>query len=72
MDTMKAVLTEAEASLYTGMSRSWLSKARMNGGTKRGLTPPPHLKIGRSVRYKVCALDQWLDTNTVEPKPFPD
>lgn len=50
------VLTEVEAARYISMSRSWLAQARMTGNPDA----PPFLKIGRSVRYLIADLDQWL------------
>ena len=47
------------AAHITGMSESWLSKARM-GITK---TPGPRFKkIGRKVLYTQDALEAWLDS----------
>jgi predicted DNA-binding transcriptional regulator AlpA len=55
------VLTEVDAANYVGMSRSFLRQARMDG-CRQGRTPGPvFLKIGRSVRYLVSDLDQWLE-----------
>lgn len=51
-----ATLNERDASLYIGMSRSWLAQGRMRGHPEI----PPYLKIGRSVRYLRADLDQWL------------
>lgn len=52
----RRAVTEIEAALYIGMSRSWLAQARMNGSPDA----PPFLKIGRSVRYLIDDLDRWL------------
>ena len=55
-------LTEAEASKYIRMSRSFLRQARMDGN-RTGRTPGPQfLKIGRTVRYLRRDLDSWLET----------
>ena len=57
----KRALNEQEASLYIGMSRSFLRQSRMEGNRSKR-TPAPHfIKIGRSVRYMIEDLDQWLD-----------
>jgi len=61
----EAILTEAEAAQYIRMSRSFLSQDRMNGyrdGRTRG---PEFIKIGRSVRYRKKALDEWLLQNRI-------
>ena len=52
----KRTLASVEAARYIGMSDSWLRQARMRGATDT----PPHLKIGRSVRYLRDDLDKWL------------
>jgi len=57
----KIVLTEKEAAIYIGMSRSFLSQDRMNG-YRENRTPGPHyIKLGRSVRYRKDDLDEWLN-----------
>lgn len=56
--TDTATLNEHDASLYIGMSRSWLAQGRMRGDPEA----PPFLKIGRSVRYLRSDLDQWLES----------
>ena len=53
-------LTEAETSHYIAMSRPWLKLSRMRG---KG---PAYLKIGRSVRYDIKDLDQWLQAHRVD------
>ena len=55
-------LSEKDAAIYIGMSRSFLRQGRMNGD-RDGRTPtPPYLKIGsRSVRYLKEDLDTWLE-----------
>jgi predicted DNA-binding transcriptional regulator AlpA len=59
--TSKRVLTEIETARYIGMSRSFLRQARMNGSRQSRTPAPPFIKIGRSVRYLIEELDQWLD-----------
>ncbi len=57
----KEILTEKEAAIYIGMSRSFLSQDRMNG-YREGRTPgPTFIKLGRSVRYHKKDLDDWLN-----------
>lgn len=52
---------EQQASLYIGMSRSFLRQARMNGNLE-GKTPGPKFhKIGRAVRYDKADLDTWCE-----------
>ncbi len=54
-------LPEEPAAEYIGMSRSYLRQGRMNGGRKGRTPTPPYLKIGRSIRYRLSDLDQWLE-----------
>ncbi len=48
------ILTAAEAAKILKMSESWLAKARMRGDG------PAFMKVGRSVRYALPALQQWM------------
>ena len=57
----RQLLNEADAAFYICMSRAWLRLARMR---KTGL---PFIKIGRSIRYDVADLDEFLKTNKVKP-----
>jgi hypothetical protein len=52
----KVYLTPKKTSGISGMSTSWLAKARMNGGG------PPYFKFGRAVRYEETTLHQWVKT----------
>jgi hypothetical protein len=62
---IKEILTEKEAAIYIGMSCSYLNQDRTNG-YRKGRTPgPPYLKLGRSVRYHIRDLDEWLNKNRV-------
>ncbi len=46
-------LATADAAAYLGLSPATLEKWRVQGGG------PPFERLGRSVRYKVTALDAW-------------
>lgn len=59
--TNPAVLTEQQAALYIGMSSRWLRQIRSTGTLFDQTPAPPHLKLGRSVRYRVKDLDTWLE-----------
>ena len=59
------VLTEKEAAMYIGMSRSFLSQDRMNGYRTGRTKGPEFMKLGRSVRYRRDVLDAWLDKHRV-------
>lgn len=53
----QAVFTTDEAAQYLRLSRQTLELLRLNG---RG---PRYAKLGRSVRYRRAALDEWLIAN---------
>ncbi len=57
----KRALTDQEASLYVGMSQSWLRHIRIKGACLNGLAGPRFIKVGRSVRYLREDLDIWLE-----------
>ena len=52
-------LKERDAAQYLGMSRIWLSQSRMRG------TGPEYIKIGRTIRYAVSDLDDYLKSHRV-------
>lgn len=55
-------LTEMEAAAYISMSRSFLAQSRMENHCHERVPAPPHIKIGRAVRYLREDLDKWLDS----------
>lgn len=57
----RATLSEREASQYTGMSRSFLRKARINGDLENHTPGPEYLRVGRRILYRVTDLDAWLE-----------
>jgi hypothetical protein len=57
----KKELTEAEAAVYIGRSRSFLRRCRMYGKAGKGYRGPKFAKYGkRTTRYPVEELDKWL------------
>jgi hypothetical protein len=48
------LLTPKEAAKLLKVSLSWLAKARMRGDG------PPYIQLGRSIRYALAALIQWM------------
>ena len=54
------VICEQEAAIYLGISQSSLKKARL-AGQKNTSEFPPFLRFGRSIRYRVGDLEQWMD-----------
>lgn len=53
----KEVFITEEAANYLRLSRQTLELLRLNGGG------PRYAKLGRSVRYRRAALDEWLAAN---------
>lgn len=51
------VFTTEEAAHYLRLSRQTLELLRLQGGG------PRYAKLGRSVRYRRAALDEWLAAN---------
>ena len=51
----RRLLTEAEAAVYLGVSRSFLAKKRCTGGG------PRFCKIGRAVRYEIDDLREFAE-----------
>lgn len=53
-------LNEADAARYIAMSASYLRRARSEGAPGGRTAGPQYVKLGRSVRYLVGDLDEWL------------
>ena len=60
-------LTEREAAELIGMSVSFLRAARSRGVLGNRTPPPPHLQMGRAIRYSRRALDEWMSARRVDP-----
>jgi excisionase family DNA binding protein len=54
------ILKEKEAAAYLNFSYSYLKALRMRGAIR-------HMRIGRSVRYFVSDLREFLERRSVEP-----
>ncbi|MBO9497443.1 helix-turn-helix domain-containing protein [Thalassotalea sp. G20_0] len=54
-----AVLDTDQTSGYIGVAKTEIIQARITGQLS-GLEPPPFIKIGRRVRYRIVDLDNWL------------
>lgn len=57
------LLTRAEVEVHFGLSRRYLEVSACRGDG------PPQIKIGRSVRYRVADLRNWVDTKVVSSNP---
>ncbi len=61
------LLDENEAAREIGMSVAFLRRGRYQG-ILGGRTPaPPHLKLGRTVRYLRGDLNVWLNSRRIDP-----
>lgn len=56
------LLSPVDVSQITGMSTKALAQFRWRG------LGPAYVKVGRLVRYRTSAVEEWLDANTVEPR----
>jgi hypothetical protein len=61
------LLDEHAAAEYVGMSVSFLRAARCHGVLGQRTPPPPHLQLGRAIRYAADDLDKWLAARRVDP-----
>ncbi|MDA8350933.1 MAG: helix-turn-helix domain-containing protein [Pseudomonadota bacterium] len=64
---MPDLLTETDAARLIGMSVSFLRAARFRGVLGNRTPPPPHLKLGRTVRYDRRDLEAWIAARRVDP-----
>jgi hypothetical protein len=62
---MNTILREQEAANYIGMSVSFLRQSRMNGNLPRRTPGPPYVRQGRSIRYLIEDLNNWLHSNRI-------
>ena len=58
-------LTEKEASEYICMSISYLRQDRMNRTIANRTPGPSYSKIGKSIRYHLEDLNQWLEKRKI-------
>jgi predicted DNA-binding transcriptional regulator AlpA len=58
------LLRDEEAAEMIGMSAAFLRKARCVGILGNATPPPPHVQIGRAVRYRREDLDRWIAERT--------
>jgi len=54
---MPSLNNESEAAAYLQLSRSFLRQARVRG------SGPSFIKLGRSVRYRIEDLNNWVEEN---------
>ena len=58
------LLSETEAAELVGFSKNTLRAWRVTG-RPGGYPPPPFIKCGRSVRYRLSDLRAWMDAHTL-------
>lgn len=58
---------EGPASEYIDMSVHFLRAGRSHGVVGNRTPPPPHYRIGRSIKYSRTDLDRWLAERRVDP-----
>jgi len=71
-EVKKRSLTEKEAANYIGLAPQSLREARCYGPREGHFPPPPHVKLGRCIRFLKDDLDKWLEKNRVEPEELPN
>lgn len=62
---VRRLVSEREAARYIDFSVSYMRQSRMNGNLKGRTPAPPYIRIGRSVRYDIADLDNWIDERRV-------
>jgi len=65
------LLSERDAARFLSVSRSYLANGRMSGSREHGADPPPWIKLGTAVRYRLSDLREWVAARRQSPKPFP-
>jgi len=61
------LLDEAQVARQIGMSVAFLRRGRQQGIVGSRTPAPPHLKIGRAVRYLRADIDAWLIERRIDP-----
>ena len=59
-------LNEQEAAAHIGMSRSFLRHRRCEGFLDNKPKGPSFIRIGRTIRYKIQDLENWLNMHKVD------
>jgi len=60
------LMTEKAAAELIGMSTAFLRAGRLHGVLGNRTPAPPHMKLGRAVRYSRADLDRWLADRRVD------
>jgi predicted DNA-binding transcriptional regulator AlpA len=61
------LIKEPEAATALGVSPGTLKAARLHRLQSNPLRDLPHVRIGRSVRYRRADTEAWIDAHTIHP-----
>ena len=64
-DANTTLITEHEAAKALAVSLGTLKAARLHRLPSNPLRNLPHVRIGRSVRYRREDIERWIEANTV-------
>ena len=59
-------LNTKETAKYLGLAEGTLRQARMNGRREHRIPPPPFIRLGRKILYRLSDLETWLNEHTVK------
>lgn len=65
----KQLLTTAEAADYLGIAKITLDRARTEGAIPGKFVAPPHIQLGRAIRYDRRDLDAYIEKHRRSPVP---
>lgn len=63
--TQSRLVSETDAAKYLGVSVGWLRFHRYNIGRFETAVAPPHVKLGRLVRYDLDDLARWVEEHKI-------
>jgi predicted DNA-binding transcriptional regulator AlpA len=61
------LIPEPDAAHLLGVSPGTLKAARLHRLPSNPLRDLPHVRIGRTVRYRRSDIESWIEANTVQP-----
>ena len=65
--TLDLLVTEPEAARALGVHPGTLKAARLHRLRANPLRDLPHIRIGRSVRYRRSDIVDWIEAHVVQP-----
>jgi predicted DNA-binding transcriptional regulator AlpA len=63
-----SLVSELEAAKALGVAHGTLKAARLHRLESNPLRELPHVRIGRSVRYRRADIERWIENNIVRGK----